>query len=113
MLPNSAIAPQDFLPYKFADTAVPALAKAVREISGKETHLSAKIAGGANIFKFENDNGPPIGVKNTEAVKMALNTNKIRLAAEDVGGSYGRRIAFDIKSGIVTIRLPNGEIKKL
>jgi len=113
MLPNSAIAPQDFLPYKFADTAVPALAKAVREISGKETHLSAKIAGGANIFKFENDNGPPIGVKNIEAVKMALNTNKIRLAAEDVGGSYGRRIAFDIKSGIVTIRLPNGEIKKL
>ena len=113
MLPNSAIAPQDFLPCKFADTAVPALANAVREISGKETHLSAKIAGGANIFRFENNNGPPIGVKNVDAVKMALNANKIRLVAEDVGGSYGRRITFNIENGVVTIRLSNGEIKKL
>jgi chemotaxis protein CheD len=113
MLPNSAIAPQDFLPCKFADTAVPALAKAVRKISGKETGLSAKIAGGANIFSNLNNNGPSIGVKNIDAVKMALNTNKIRLVAENVGGSYGRRIAFNIGNGVATIRLSNGEIKKL
>jgi chemotaxis protein CheD len=113
MLPNSAIAPQDFLPCKFADTAVPALAKAVRKISGKETGLSAKIAGGANIFSNLNNNCPSIGVKNIDAVKMALNVNKIRLVAEDVGGSYGRRIAFNIGNGVATIRLSNGEIKKL
>jgi chemotaxis protein CheD len=113
MLPNSTIAPQDFLPCKFADTAVPALAKALRKISGKETCLSAKIAGGANIFRFENNNGPPIGVKNVDAVKMTLKANKIRLVAEDVGGSYGRRINFNIGNGVVTIRLSTGEIKKL
>jgi chemotaxis protein CheD len=113
MLPNSAIAPQCFLPCKFADTAVPALAKAVREISEEETWLSAKIAGGANIFKFENNDGPHIGAKNVNAVKLALNANKIRLVAEDVGGSYGRRISFNIGSGVVTIRLSNGEVKKL
>ena len=113
MLPNSAIAPQYFLPCKFADTAVPALAKAVREISGKQACLSAKIVGGANIFKFENNNGPTIGAKNVKAVKTALTTNKIRLAAEDVGGSYGRRITFNVGNGVVTIRLSNGEIKKL
>jgi chemotaxis protein CheD len=113
MLPNSAIAPQDFLQCKFADTAVPALANAVREISGKEACLSAKIAGGANIFRFKNNHDPPIGVKNVAAVKMALNANKIRLVAEDVGGSYGRRITFNIGNGVVTIRLPTGEIKKL
>jgi chemotaxis protein CheD len=113
MLPNSAIAPQDFPPCKFADTAIPALANAVREISGKENRLSAKIAGGANIFKFENNNGPHIGAKNVDAVKTSLNANKIRLVAEDVGGSYGRRINFNIKSGVVAIRLSNGEIKEL
>lgn len=113
MLPNSAIAPQGFLPCKFADTAVPALANAVREISGKETLLSAKIAGGANIFRFKDNNGPPIGEKNIDAVKMALNAYKIRLVAEDIGGSYGRRITFNIESGVVTIRLSNGEIRKL
>jgi chemotaxis protein CheD len=85
----------------------------VREISGKETRLSAKIAGGANIFKFENNNGPHIGAKNVDAVKMALSTNKIRLVAEDVGGSHGRRIVFNIGTGVATIRLSNGEIKIL
>jgi chemotaxis protein CheD len=113
MLPNSAIAPQDFPPCKFADTAIPALADGVREISGKETRLSAKIAGGANIFKFETNNGPPIGAKNVAAVKTSLKSNKIRLVAEDVGGSYGRRINFNIRSGVVSIRLSNGESKKL
>ena len=113
MLPNSAIAPQDFPPCKFADTAIPALASAVREISGKETRLSAKIAGGANIFKFENNTGLTIGAKNVEAVKESLNENRIRLVAEDVGGSYGRRIAFNLRSGSVVIRMASGEIKKL
>ena len=113
MLPNSAIAPQDFPPCKFADTAIPALSSAVREISGKETLLSAKIAGGANIFKFENNTGPTIGTKNVEAVKASLNENRIRLVAEDVGGSYGRRIAFNLRSGSVVIRMASGEIKKL
>jgi chemotaxis protein CheD len=113
MLPNSAIAPKDSLPAKFADTAVPALAKAVREINRREACLSAKIAGGANIFSNLSSNGSPIGVKNVEAVKAALTANKIRLVAEDVGGSYGRRIAFKIKTGAAIIRFSNGEIKKL
>ncbi len=50
MLPHSAIGPQEPLPSKYADTAVPALAKALREINRTETRLSAKIAGGANMF---------------------------------------------------------------
>jgi chemotaxis protein CheD len=112
MLPNSAMAPQDFLPCKFADTAIPALSSAVREISGKETPLSAKIAGGANVFKFD-ETGPTIGTKNVEAVKTSLNENRIRLVAEDVGGSYGRRIAFNLRNGSVVIRMASGEIKKL
>jgi chemotaxis protein CheD len=113
MLPNSAIAPQDSLPCKFADTAVPALTRAVQKISSKEARLSAKIAGGANIFSDLNNNGPTIGMKNVDAVKTALNANKIRLIAEDVGGSYGRRVAFNIGNGIATIRVSNGEIKQL
>ena len=113
MLPNSAIAPQDFPPCKFADTAIPALANAVREITGKEARLSAKIAGGANIFKFENNPGLTIGAKNVSAVRSALGANGIRLVAEDVGGSYGRRISFNIGSGVVDIRLSTGEIKHL
>ena len=113
MLPNSAIAPQDALPCKFADTAVPALANAVRKISGKDACLHAKIAGGANIFSNLSNNGVPIGVKNVKSVKAALSANEIRLVAEDVGGSHGRRIAFNTGNGVATIRRSNGEVKKL
>jgi chemotaxis protein CheD len=113
MLPNSAIAPQDSMPCKFADTAVPALANAVRKISGKDACLHAKIAGGANIFSNLSNNGVPIGVKNVKAVKAALSANEIRLVAEDVGGSHGRRIAFNIGNGVAIIRRSNGEVKKL
>lgn len=113
MLPKSGIASQDCLPAKFADTAVPALVHAVRKISGDKTCLSAKIAGGANLFSNLSNNGPNIGAKNVEAVKAALCANKIELVAEDVGGPYGRRIAFNIGNGVATVRLSNGAIKKL
>ncbi len=111
MLPRSAIAPQEPLPAKFADTAVPALAKAVRKLSGRDARLSAKIAGGANMFP--NMNALNIGIKNIDAVKAALADHKIRLIAEDVGGSHGRRITFDVGTGIATVKRFNGAVTKL
>ena len=113
MLPHSSLGPQEPLPSKFADTAVPALVKGIREITGTETRLSAKIAGGANMFPNTDADGLNIGAKNVRAVKTALTNHKIRLIGEDVGGSHGRRVSFNIISGAAIVRLHNGEIKKL
>jgi len=54
MLPDSSIAPQEPLPAKFADTAVPALIEEIKRVGGRTTRLSAKIAGGANMFPTMN-----------------------------------------------------------
>jgi chemotaxis protein CheD len=113
MLPHSSLGPLEPLPSKFADTAVPALAKGIREFNGVETRLSAKIAGGANMFANTGATGLDIGAKNVRAVRAALIEHKIRLLGEDVGGSHGRRISFSLASGITTVRLHNGETKKL
>ena len=113
MLPHSSLGPQEPLPSKYADTAVPALAKAIRKISGMETRLSAKIAGGANMFANTGANNLDVGAKNVHAVKTALNQHKIRLVGEDVGGCHGRKISFNVASGITLVRLHNGEITKL
>ena len=113
MLPNSANALQEPLPFKFANTAVPALAKAIRGISRKNAPLSAKIAGGANMFANLGTNHLDIGAKNIKAVKAALVEQKIRLAGEDVGGVYGRRVTFNVASGIASVKCFNGEVKKL
>jgi chemotaxis protein CheD len=113
MLPNSAIAPQESLPSKFANTAVPALASEIRQVSGKHARLSAKIAGGANMFASIGTNGLDIGAKNIKAVKAALSQHNIWLAGEDVGGLQGRRINFNVNSGSTLVKHFNGEIIKL
>jgi chemotaxis protein CheD len=113
MLPHSSLGPQEPLPSKFADTAVSALQKGIWETTGAETRLSAKIAGGANMFANTGATGLDIGAKNVRAVKAALTEHRIRLLGEDVGGSHGRRITFSVGSGITLVRLYNGEIIKL
>lgn len=113
MLPHSSLGLQEPLPPKFADTAVPALIKGIREITGAENRLSAKIAGGANMFANTGANGLDIGAKNVKAVCSALAEHRIRLIGEDVGGSHGRRVNFNLASGVIIVRLHNGEIKKL
>jgi chemotaxis protein CheD len=109
MLPNSAIAPNELLPSKFADTAVPALAKLIYRLSGRQMPLSAKIAGGANMFPTLKNNALNIGAKNIDAVKAALSQHRIRLISEDVGGQSGRRIVFNLGTGKAIVRRFNGE----
>jgi chemotaxis protein CheD len=112
MLPDSVISPNDSLPAKFADTAVPALVRSIRNLGGNPARLSGKIAGGANMFpNFAH--ALNIGKKNIDAVKTALEKNNIKLVAEDVGGSNGRRIAFNIATGVASVRKLNGGVTKL
>jgi chemotaxis protein CheD len=111
MLPKSAMHKQEPLPAKFADTAIPALLEAVREIGGISTRLNAKIAGGANMFA--NMSTLNIGLKNIEAVKTALETNKIRLIGEEVGGVRGRTVKFNVITGDVSTQQVNGVVCRL
>ncbi len=113
MLPNSAIAPHELLPSKYADTAVPALAKLIRKTSGRTSALCAKIAGGANMFPNLKNNTLNIGAKNIDAVKIALNKDGIRLLGEDVGGNGGRRINFNLGTGLATVKRFNGETRDI
>jgi chemotaxis protein CheD len=111
MLPDSSIAPQEPLPAKFADSAVPALIEGIKKHGGNQKHLCAKIAGGANMFP--NMNCLNIGAKNIDATRAVLAKYKIKLLGEDVGGQNGRRITFNITTGVVTVKRFNGAITKL
>jgi chemotaxis protein CheD len=113
MLPNAAIAPHELLPSKYANTAVPALVKLIHQVSGYSTPLCAKIAGGANMFPNLKNNALNIGAKNIDAVKDALNQHGIKLLAEDVGGQNGRRITFNLVTGVATVRRFNGETRDI
>ncbi|MCB9856702.1 MAG: chemotaxis protein CheD [Phycisphaerales bacterium] len=105
MLPDSSIGKGD--KGKFADTAVDALIVDVAGAGGEHKRLMAKISGGASMFGTNVDKG--IGERNIEAVKARLKKHMIRLAAEDVGGTKGRRMILDPASGEVTVQVIGAE----
>jgi chemotaxis protein CheD len=100
VLPTSA--GRNGAPGKFADTAVPQMLAVLRERGLAADGLTAKLAGGANMF---NGSGPlQIGDANAAAVAAALKKAGIRITGQDVGGTHGRRVDFDCASGEMTIQ---------
>jgi chemotaxis protein CheD len=113
MLPNSSINTNKSMPYKYADTAVPSMIEAFRRRGRSSCCLTAKIAGGANMFPNLKSNTLNIGMKNVEAVKKALAAKRVRLLAEDVMGTCGRRVIFNVANGSVQVQKGSGEVKKI
>lgn len=113
MLPTAAIAPNEQLPSKYADTAVPALIEGIQKIAKKEGCLSAKMVGGANMFSNIKNNTLEIGAKNIVAVRETLGNYGVRLTGVDVGGTHGRRVSFNVETGVTSVRQFNGEIMKI
>lgn len=91
-------------PGKFADTAVAALVHHFTRRGIRAESLIAKIAGGASMFGGP-DSPLQIGAENIRAVSRALAEANVRLATKDVGGTQGRRIAFDCTTGNMRIEI--------
>ncbi len=88
-------------PAKFADTAVPYMLSVLQKHGAKPNGLVAKIAGGACMFG--NCKAMQIGEANVRAAVEALSAAGIRIAAQDVGGTVGRRICFDLATGLLAV----------
>ncbi len=90
-------------PGKFADTAVPHMIELLEELGAKAFGMTAKLAGGANMFKAT---GPmQVGTENITAVRELLRDLGISIAGEHLGGAKGRRVTFDPVSGDVTVEI--------
>jgi chemotaxis protein CheD len=108
MLPDSTQARATDNTAKFADTALPVLLDQVIALGGSRNRLTAKIAGGSQMFSFaQATDVMRIGDRNAEAVKAVLKSLSIRLVAEDVGGNYGRTVELLLDSGIFVIKTVN------
>lgn len=105
MLPDStAIRNNTNIP-KFADTGIEELVKQVVAAGAGRNKLVAKIAGGAQMFAFQNKSDlVRVGERNVEAVKKKLQQLKIPILAEDTGKSYGRTVVFYPETGDFIIR---------
>ncbi len=105
MLPDSKVIKNNENIAKFADTALEELLNRMLKLGVEKRNLVAKIAGGAQMFAFDNaDEIFSVGRKNIEACKEFLSNNKIQLIAEDTGKNYGRTVEFYTESGQFKIR---------
>ena len=92
-------------PMKYADTGIRETLKAMEARGALRARITAKAAGGAKMFETAGgDSLGNIGQRNIESVHMILKMERIRLIAEDLGGSVARTLLFDSVTGEATIR---------
>jgi chemotaxis protein CheD len=99
VLPHSA-APTAY-PAKFADTAVTYMLSELQRHGVTPGGLVAKIAGGACMFG--DCKSMHIGAENAQAAVQSVTSTGIRIVGQDVGGTVGRRVFFDLATGSITV----------
>jgi chemotaxis protein CheD len=105
MLPSSKEIKNNANKAKFADTAIDMLIEEMEAIGADRKSITAKIAGGAQMFSFKSSNEfLRTGERNVEAVRRELGRHRVEIVAEDVGGNYGRTIEFYSHDGSLSIR---------
>lgn len=105
MLPDSTLVRNNSNIAKFADTGIDACIDMMVKNGASRIGLTAKIAGGAQMFAFGSNNDMlRIGERNVEATKKKLKELGIRILAEDTGKNYGRTIEFYPETGELLIK---------
>lgn len=114
MLPDSTQVRQNQNKAKFADTGIDLLIDLLVEEGANRSMLTAKIAGGAQMFAFSGNNDMlRVGERNVLAVKEKLNQLGIRLLAEDTGENFGRTVEFYPENGDFVIKSVGKPIKTI
>lgn len=89
-------------PYKYASSGIVSLIREMEILGARKMRMTAKIAGGANMFKGAGGRWE-IGKQNVAAVRKALEEMDIPVIAEDTGRDYGRTILFSGEDGSLAI----------
>ena len=105
MLPDSTQVRQNQNRAKFADTGIDYLIEQMEKEGALKSRLTAKIAGGAQMFAFSTNNDMlRVGERNVEAVKAKLRKLGIHILAEDTGLNFGRTVEFYPETGDFVIK---------
>ena len=105
LLPDESMARDRTNPAKFPSSAVTLLLAEMTRLGADATRVRAKLVGGASMFaNLLPSGGINIGDRNITAARQALERNKIRIVAEDVGSDHGRSVHFHLDDGRVEVR---------
>lgn len=105
MLPDSKQIKDNSNIPKFADTGIEELVRQVVAAGAVKSRLQAKIAGGAQMFAFQNKSDlVRVGERNVLATIQKLKELGIPILAQDTGLNFGRTVVFYPENGDFVIR---------
>ena len=114
MLPDSTQIRNNQNVAKFADTGIEVLLEKLLQLGANRRCITAKIAGGAQMFAFSTNNDMlRVGERNVEASKRKLAQLGIPILAEDTGATYGRTIEFYPENGNLIIKAVGKPVKAI
>ena len=87
---------------RYAGPAFRDLLTRLRDLGARASSLQAKVFGGSDTFRFSGE--ATVGARNVEAARALLELSGIPLVAEDVCGSFGRKLLFDTGDGAAWVR---------
>ena len=91
--------------YKYADSGIRETIRNLSAFGMVKSRTVVKIAGGAKMFEIRgNAEFGNIGARNTDIVKKILREERMKISAEDTGGSYARTMLLNVETGDVAIR---------
>lgn len=105
LLPNAALSASQDTPGKFASSAIPVMLRRMRELGATLDDIDARIVGGASMFApLLSAGSVSLGARNIAAARVACTAHSVPVRSEDVGGSHGRSVYFDVSDGTVLVR---------
>jgi len=113
MLPNYSEGLDKENPGKYTDIAIYLMVDELTELGAWKGGLKAKIAGGAQMFQSFDGEGLDIGMRNVDAAIETLEKEGIALVSKHVGGSRGRNIWFDVRTGVIDLQMGRDEIIRI
>ncbi len=104
MLPDSSLNPTRAVqqPGLFADSGIPALFRTAYQMNAGKHRMVICAAGGAQIMDPEGTFN--IGRRNQDAVVELLQRHGLQIKASRLGGSAGRTLMLDVRTGRVWTR---------
>jgi chemotaxis protein CheD len=85
------------------DVAVPVLVSKLLALGAERGDLRAKVFGGAHVLPGLPARGVSLGNENVQVALGALRDAGVRLVSEDVGGTRGRKLAFNTVDGTALV----------
>lgn len=105
MLPDSTQIRNNSNIAKFVDTGIDELIRQLVVAGASRQRMVAKIAGGAQMFAFQNKSEMVrIGERNVARTKEKLSELRIPILAEETGENYGRTVEFYPETGDFVIK---------